>query len=375
MIIRTFHLDIREETGELVLILDRDYPSSYSDTDQFTLEKYELDLSEEWVRAEIREAIKGQTVLQFMNDELMMSSAFWLPALSNYDNLTVIQRAANLRMTPTFVDISDFIKTQNTRYIDTHSRPGFLYLYRIVYNFSGTVYHTPYIAGFERIESSRFTSENAGRRLYKPYVSNDTLERLFGAESAPHIRKYFDTELLEKRIKYRQDPKVWRFPSHRVNFRFKGPNERYKLVVAFREAGRTRGTISTILDRIIEETLRNRNLMTRLSARSRALYSTTEANLLAMDEIASGIAGSDYIGLVRKTQNERRILSFDSFDTTSMIPEGMESDGLYVILKTASYAQAIYNALKAASFDTAETIYILVAGETTPAFSVEIVYE
>ena len=96
MIIRTFHLDIREETGELVLILDRDYPSSYSDTDQFTLEKYELDLSEEWVRAEIREAIKGQTVLQFMNDELMMSSAFWLPALSNYDNLTVIQRAANL---------------------------------------------------------------------------------------------------------------------------------------------------------------------------------------------------------------------------------------------------------------------------------------
>jgi hypothetical protein len=94
LIIKSFKLSLREDTGEIVLNLTREYPDSYSSTDEYVIEKYELDLNDDWVRSELNNAIKSQTVLQFMSDELMMSSSFFMVPINNYTSMEQIRRPA-----------------------------------------------------------------------------------------------------------------------------------------------------------------------------------------------------------------------------------------------------------------------------------------
>jgi hypothetical protein len=373
LIIKSFKLSLREDTGEIVLNLTREYPDSYSSTDEYVIEKYELDLNDDWVRSELNNAIKSQTVLQFMSDELMMSSSFFMVPINNYTSMEQIRRPANLRMAPIFLDITSFIETQNTSYIDTTVKPGFLYLYRIVYSYNDKVYNTEYVAGFEKIESSRFISETTGRRLYKPYISNDTMLRLFGPNWA-NLKQYFNTELSETRVKYRQDPKVYKLPFQRVNLRFKGPNELYKLLVPFREMDKSYRLQGDIQDKIAAEALRNRNLMTDLSRKARGLYAPAGKQLAQLELIVTDLAGSDFLAILLKTENISRILSFDTASNVQMVPNAIKANGIYIVLKSSSTATEVYHQLLTSGFNLIDTIYILVAGEEEPIYKIEYNY-
>lgn len=373
MIIKSFKLSLREDTGEIVLNLVREYPESYSSTDEYVIEKYELDLNDEWVRSELNNAIKSQTVLQFMSDELMMSSSFFMVPINNYTSMEQIRRPANLRMAPIFLDITSFIETQNTNYIDTAVKPGFLYLYRIVYSYNDKVYNTEYVAGFEKIESSRFISETTGRRLYKPYISNESMLRLFGSNWA-NLKQYFNTELTENRIKYRQDPKVYKLPVQRINFRFKGPNELYKLLVSFREMDKAFKLQANIQDKVAVEALRNRNLMADLSRKARSLYAPSGKQITLLENTVTELSGGDFLAILLKTENISRILSFDTAIDVQLVPNGMKANGIYILLKSSSTAAEVYHQLLLSGFNLIDTIYILVAGEEEPIYKIEYNY-
>src|SRR6185436_15252928 len=180
------------------------------------------------------------------------------------------------------------------------------------------IYNTDYVAGFEKIESARYTSETAGRRSYKPFISDETMARLFGT-NWPNLKKYFNTELQETRTRYRQDPKIWKVPLQRINFRFKGPNERYKLQVGFRELQKGRDISSLVEDGVKAEITRSYSVAKSLSVRARSLYTPSERDLLHLEQTALQIAGADFYGIISKTETERRILSFDPASNVYMV--------------------------------------------------------
>ena len=116
-IIKSFTLNKDSESGKLTLTMNRDYLETYLETDTFVIEKYKLDTNSLEIRNELAKSLKSQTVMQYMSDKLTMTSVFHMVPINNYNNLNFIGRAGNFRMNPDFIDISDFVKEQNTTYI------------------------------------------------------------------------------------------------------------------------------------------------------------------------------------------------------------------------------------------------------------------
>lgn len=373
MILTNFRISKDPNTEKLTLTLQRDYPSTYLDSDRFVLEKYELSLSDPDVRQSLRDAIKSQTVLQYMSDYLMMSASFWIVPINNYEKLEVIRKAADFRMNPLLLDISEFIKNQNSIYIDEQTKPDHLYLYRIVYDYQGETYHTPYVAGFERISSSLFLTETTDRELYKPLVSDETMERLFGSNWF-NLKKYFWTELGETRTKYKQEPVVFKIPGRRVNFRYRGPLENYKLILGTREAERHVNTLDNIVKKVQSEQDSSLAYMKAIIDKSIRFHTQTDQQKVLFNELIENIVGDELFAVLLKTDKTVRVLEITGLADSSLVADLIRKNGVYILLKNMANAEQLYNALLENRYGIEDSIYIALYSGSEVAYTIPEVF-
>lgn len=370
-IITRFKVGVDNATDRLELILDRDYPETYNERDRFTLEKYELDLNDENIRFELRNAIKSQTVMQYMSEYLLMSSCFWMTPLTNATDPEKIVRSADFGLNPELIDITEFIKSNNTRYLDQTMREDHLYLYRIVYSYNFEVFCTDYVAAFERISDTFFTSERTGRPIYKTLVSDDTLKRLFG-DAWPNIRKFFDTEQTETRIRYRQDPVVCKVPGRRFNARYRGPLEDYKLLAAYREAGRHIKDSNTIHQKISEEIADMYTLAGNVDRAAALGFGISERDLVLIRTAIEDLIGSGLLNLVLKTPDINRIIGRQILGDMDLVPNLMKRNGLYILVSTAAEAQQVAELIEDLDLNINQPIFIALPGSQVPLYTFEV---
>jgi hypothetical protein len=373
MILTNFRISKDPNTGKLTLTLQRDYPSSYLEADRFVLEKYELPLSDPDIRQSLRDAIKSQTVLQYMSDYLMMSASFWIVPINNYEKLEVIRKAADFRMNPILLDISEFIKNQNSIYIDEETKPDHLYLYRIVYDYQGVTYHTPYVAGFERISSSLFLTETTDRELYKPLVSDETMERLFGSHWS-NLKKYFWTEISETRSKYNQDPLVFKIPGRRVNARYRGPLEDYKLILSTRETDRHVQTLKAITSKVQSEQDSSLLYMREIINKSIRFHAQTDQQKVLFNELIENIAGDDLFAVLLKTDKTIRVMEITGLADSHLVADLIRKRGVYILLKTMTNAEQLYNALLQNRYGIEDSIFIALYNGTEVTYTIPEVF-
>ncbi|RLC78567.1 MAG: hypothetical protein DRI61_09685 [Chloroflexi bacterium] len=361
-------------TNRLTLQFSRSFPVEYSDDDKFVLEKYDLDLTDITTRRELREVIKSQTVMQYMQEDLMMSASFQMAPINSYHPRDDLSRVADFKMNPEFVDLTDIIKAQNAQYMDTGTVMNHLYLYRMVYQYHDDVYNTDYVAGFERITDAIFTSETTGREVYKTMISDETMTRLFGS-AAINLKQYFTTPEIETRTNYRQTPIVFRVPGRRINHRYKGPLEDYKLKVGYHEIGRHISTINEIQDTLNNELNVVRTLMTTVDRRALDLRAIGQKQMVLFTSAIEDIAQGDLYGILVRTTLMTRVLSVDSLAESYIIPQVMTRPGVYVLLTNLTTAEEIYNLLLVDRFEIEEDIYIALYTATSPVYTLEFQYE
>ena len=355
-IIKHISLSKDKYSDNIVINMDRTFPSEYSDEDQFTLEKYELDLNDIEIRIELQNAIKSQTVFQYMSNDLFMSSSFYLVPVNFTGPSTdreYLERYANFSQLPLFIDITSNVKAQNNFYIDRASFKGmFLYLYRIVYKYDNKIYNTNYVAGFESIESGTLQEGN-----YKRMILNDTMLKLFGANWL-NLKHFFTTEANEKRVQYRQTPSVFHMPMRKVNHRKQGPLEDYKLKLNYKEATRNVEYIYRI-NQIVKEALNNQiKTFSELNRDNIDFTSTFGKDIDKFVEDIETIGGSTIFTIVEKNVNIYRVLSKSLIGKNQYnIPDFMVTEGLYILLSSTEEAETIYNYLSSIEI---ENVYGLI---------------
>jgi hypothetical protein len=298
-----------------------------------------------------------------------MSSAFYIPSAHIKGDTLERYRFADFRHPPEFVDITDLIKNNNNIYIDTTTEEDKLYLYRIIYDWDDDVYFTEYVAGYERISTATYITEIAGRPIYQSAISDLTLNRLFGS-SGHHFSKYFYTEVSESRYKYRQEPKVYKLPMRRVNFRFRGPLEDYKLILATRELIKISTTINNIIETIRTELFSSLDNMQDINRKSRQLYRTNEKSEIDFRNAVSAIAGSLLYDVISKSKQITRVLGINSLQDSHLVLDTMNNTGLYIVLNPDptidSIIESLVLAIKENRYGITDDIYIVVIGEQTP---------
>lgn len=347
-VITNISLSKDKYSDNIVINMKRNFPSTYFEEDQFTLEKYELDLNDIEIRNELQNAIKSQTVFQYMMNDLFMSSSFYLVPV-NFSGASTereyLERYANFSQLPTFIDITSTVKAQNNFYIDRHSFKGlFLYLYRIVYRYDGVVYNTNYVAGFEAIESGALQEGQ-----YKRMILNQTMAELFGP-SWTNLKHYFTTEAREKRTQYRQTPTVFHLPMRKVNHRKQGPLEDYKIKLNYKEVTRGIADISRINDVVKTALEKQTKIFSELNRDNIDFTSSFGKDINKfvedMEGIANAITEGSVFSIVEKNVSIFRVLSKSLVGKDQYnIPEFMVLEGIYILLSSTEAAEELYSYL------------------------------
>jgi len=343
-IITNISLSKDRYSDNIVINMKRNFPSQYSEDDQFTLEKYELDLNDIEIRNELQNAIKSQTVFQYMMDDLFMSSSFFIVPV-NFTGASTereyLERYANFSQLPLFIDISSTVKAQNNFYVDKHSfKNMFLYLYRIVYRYDGIVYNTNYVAGFEAIESGALQEGQ-----YKRMILNQTMSELFGPNWA-NLKHYFTTEAREKRTQYRQTPSVFHLPMRKVNHRKQGPLEDYKIILNYREATRGINDIVRISNIVKSALEKQTKIFSELNRDNIDFTSSFGKDINKFVEDIETIGSNTIFSIVEKNVSVFRVLSKSLIGKDQYnIPDFMVKEGIYILLSSTEEAETIYNYL------------------------------
>jgi hypothetical protein len=241
--IKQITLDRDETTGFIRIIFDREYPELYDlnpdRADAFIIEKYKIDANNMIERQEMMNVVRSQTMMQYFNSSLFMSALFHIVPRTVVENQDYNFRYGDLGMPPEFIDITEEIKNNTSEWIDENTDKNHLYIYRVVYSYNGIIKYTDYVAGFERIGSINIT-ENLpfGTRTNKAFICDELKSRIFGATQWRNIDRYSNTAYNDVRREKYQEPVNLHFPMQRMNHRYRGPLEGYKLIAQIKETAR-----------------------------------------------------------------------------------------------------------------------------------------
>jgi hypothetical protein len=347
MIIKDIKLSITPESDNIYINMERSYPLNYNESDQYILERYELDLNDRNIRFELRNVLSSQTVLQYFSESMFMSSAFHMVPINSYSSSferTFLDRAAIFEQAAEFIDITNQVTSQNSFIVDNLSRKSeHLYLYRIVYLYNEQVYHTNYHVGFESILSTYLGKD---KTKYKKLLSEIYLNEVFGPVHWENLYKYFLTEEQDTRSRFRQDPIVFKVPYRKVNHRKNGPLEDYKIKLNYREADKNIKLIKYINNKVKNEFNISNN---RFNTVNLNIKNLTNFNSNVFDEFlffVQNILQDNLFGVLLKNGSIYRFLSKSALSVdSSLIPDMMTSEGIYILSFTNENIQTLYDQL------------------------------